>query len=319
MTTPVGILAGMTAAGKSALAMGLAQAHGEIEIINADSLNVYRGMNIGTAKPQASDLRAVPHHLIDVRDPGDDYNAGDFRRDALRAIEDIERRGRRALIVGGTGFYLEALIFGMWEDSGVVRDPEIRRQLEALTDEQLFERLRALDEPAATQISPGDRYRLIRSLELAAHSGLTPSQHRAAHPKIPDPRFRLWVIDRSTEELTTRIQERTREMLKQGFVEEVEILSQRYPAARALQSVGYHQVANYLRGRAPEGRKPPEEIEGLISEIELATRQLVKKQRTWFRGQVTRVPGARWINLPQDLPQLQREFESCYGPSPLSS
>lgn len=311
----IGILTGPTASGKTAIALELArraraQGRSPIEIINADSLNVYRGFDIGTAKPTREERAEIPHHLVDICEPDVRYDVGDFVRDARAAIDDIHARGARALLVGGTGFYLKALLFGLWESPP--SDPALRAQLEAQPNAELYQELFSRDEQAALRIGGNDRYRLIRAVEILRLSGRTPSELQSSMPRMPDPNFRLWTVDRDSEELEARITARTREMLKAGFIEETQSLRERHPHAPGLTSVGYAQIIDHLDGRVPEGRKIRAGLAGLQDEIELATRQLVKKQRTWCRSIVAQTSGARFV-LERDREALLRAAESVYS------
>lgn len=306
----IGILTGPTATGKSGLALTFAALYPEIEIINADSLLVYKGMNIGTAKPSRAELEQVPHHLIDVSNPDEAFTAGEFKRAAETAITEIQGRGKKPLIVGGTGFYLKSLLFGLW--NAPAADLEIRKKLEESTNVELSEKLGKIDSVAATRIGLKDRYRLIRALELYQLTGQTPTALQAAVPNEPDSRFRLWVIDRPLEVLYQRIELRTQMMLEEGLIEEYQKLDARFPKARSLQAIGYAQVRDYLAGIVPPGRKLRPGVEGLQDEITLATRQLVKQQRTWFRGLVSKVPESKWFLLEQDQAFLEEAVKSVY-------
>lgn len=281
----IGILSGPTASGKTQIAIEFAASHPQIEIINADSLQVYRGMDIGTAKPSPEEQAKIRHHLIDILDPNETFTAGEFYRQATAAIEDIHRRGKRALIAGGTGFYLKALLYGLWEAPPA--NPEIRAELDLREDSSLFQELSEKDPEAARKTGPHDRYRLIRALEIIRLSGRTPTELQASVPKDPDPRYALWVVDRPNADLHSRIALRTAKMLEEGLIEETQRIRSFFPGSRALSSVGYAQVIQHLEGMTPSGRKIRPGLEGLREEIELATRQLVKSQRTWFRGQKT--------------------------------
>ncbi len=308
------IITGPTASGKTSLALSLAtdpKYQNSIEIINADSLLIYREMNIGTAKPTQAELERVPHHLVDIRDPSEDFTAGDFVRLAHHAIQEIQSRGKRALIIGGTGFYLKALVKGIW--NAPPTDAALRERLEKEDNSTLFARLEISDPKTARRIGQNDRYRLIRSLEIIELSGTTPSaleeSHQSqatqsAHTEYP---VKLMIIDRS-EGLSERIKLRSRQMLEMGLIEEVNMLRSKYPKARSLSSVGYQQVCDYLDGTKPEGRKMKEGLPGLEEEIILATNQLVKKQRTFFKGQFK--DQAQWFYLDQDLEKLKQEFDN---------
>jgi tRNA dimethylallyltransferase len=304
----IGILTGVTAAGKTSIALELAAGRSGIEIVNADSLLVYRGLDIGTAKPTQGERAGIPHHLIDIRAPDEAFTAGDFARLANAAIDEIHARGNRALVVGGTGFYLKALLHGIWEGPGT--DPTLRERLALESNDALYARLEARDPKAALRIGRNDQYRLIRSLELIELGGKSPSELEAEEKREPDPRFRLWILDRETAELERRIALRTHQMLEAGLVEETRALLERFPSARPLGSVGYAQTIAFLKGEPPEGRKIRAGLEGLADEITLATRQLVKRQRTWFKGQH---PEGVFFQLDRDAGRLQDELKSVYG------
>jgi tRNA dimethylallyltransferase len=306
----IGILTGPTATGKSQIAFDFAMRKKGIELINADSLLVYRHLNIGTAKPPLSQLQEVPHHLIDILDPSENFTAGEFVRRAHSAIQEIISRGHQPLIVGGTGFYLKALLFGIWEAPAT--HPELRKKLEKESNASLHDQVQKIDPKAAQRIGPTDRYRLIRTLEIFQVSGQTPSQLESKMAPEADPRFTLWVIDRDSSELHQRIQKRTQLMLEEGLVEEFKMAQSQFPESRALQAIGYAQVAAYLKGQAPAGRKLKAGIEGLQEEIELATRQLVKSQRTWFNGFCKKAVNSKKMILAQDEALLREEMEKLY-------
>lgn len=313
------VLAGPTAAGKTALALELvrmARQQGiEIEIVNSDSMQVYRGMDIGTAKPTCEELAQVPHHLIDIRDPSEPYTAGEFVREVKEAIAEIESRGRRALLVGGTGFYLRALFWGIWD--GPPADAQIRARLDTMPPDALHSTLMSRDPKSAIRIGPADRYRLTRALELIELQGKSPTELEAEMNGTPDPRFELWVVDREANELEARMKVRSRQMLDEGLIEEVHRIRLAHPSARALGAVGYKEVCAYLDGLLPEGRKIAPGLQGLQSEIELATRQLIKKQRTWFKSLSARLgpKAARRFVLPGDE-GWRAEFARVYGAGP---
>ena len=280
------VLSGPTASGKTGLAIELAITHGDIEIINADSLLVYRGLDIGTAKPSHAERKGIPHHLIDILDPDQEFTAADFRAQALAAIAGIHARGKRAIVVGGTGFYLKALLFGIWDAPKA--DPALGTELEKLENQALWQELIARDPIAATRIGQNDRYRLIRGVEILLLSGKTPTELEQAQNRTPDPSLELRILDRQDSELEARIHARTSQMLKDGIIEEYQRVQARYGSVRPLSAVGYREVGRYLAGETPAGRKVKTGLPGLEDEINLATRQLVKSQRTFFKNLLSR-------------------------------
>ncbi len=300
------ILTGPTASGKTSLALKTATLIPSIEIINADSLIVYRGATIGTAKPSLEKRREIPHHLIDLCDPKDTYTAGDFYRDAHAALKDIESRKKRALIVGGTGFYLKALIHGLWDAPKT--DPNLRIELEKKSTPELFQELNQNFPKADQKIMPTDRYRIIRALEIAmlTKSALPELEKKLQAPA--DPRFFVAIIDRKDEDLQARVAQRTDQMLADGFVEEVKALLATTPDSKILSSVGYFQVANFLKGVTPTGRKMRPGLGGLKDEIILATKQLIKRQRTWFRSQTQ----GQSFTMDEDEEALLEKAKSIY-------
>ena len=278
---PVVCLLGPTATGKTEIAISLARRF-PFEIVSVDSALVYRGMDVGTAKPDAETLRRTPHRLIDIREPEDSYSAGDFVRDATAAIAEIEAAGRIALLAGGTMLYFRALIEGMADLPPA--SAEIRRSI----DEQaarvgwpaMHGRLREIDPVAAARIEPQDRQRIQRALEVYAASGrpLTELQ-RSREAASPVNRFvtvGLNVTER--RELHARIERRLEQMLLHGFVEEVRTLKARPGLGRdspAMRAVGYRQYWSYLAGDYG--------ADEAFRRALFATRQLAKRQVTWLR------------------------------------
>lgn len=320
---PVAILTGTTASGKTGISLDFASRFvrdggAELEVVNADSLLVFRGFDIGTAKPTLEERRGVPHHLIDIRDANEDFTAGDFVREVAAALDDIHSRGKRAMIVGGTGFYLKALLFGLWDAPKA--PPELRAKLHERTNRELYDRLMAVDEESALRITLNDRYRLIRAVETLETTGRTPSELEAeAAARGPVPGLSLFITDRESEELRRRIEKRTRQMLgsrlNEGLVEEVRSLLAKYPGARPFESVGYAETVAFLEGRKPEGRKIADGMAGLESEIVLSTTQLAKRQRTFFKGQfkLERLRSVvSFYQLPQDEAALFEALERMY-------
>ncbi len=299
------ILTGPTAVGKSSLAIELAEKL-SLEIINADSVCFYQEFNVGSAKPNADDLSRVPHHLINIAHPLQNYHAGQFLRDFNRVLDEIHQRGKRALIVGGSGFYLKSLRLGLWEAPET--SPEFRAEVEGLETSILFQELLLADPAHAQKVGPADRYRIIRALEIFRLSGKKPSELQSSMSDAPNPQFQLWVVDRDKEALAARMRTRIQEMIRGGLIEETQALLQKYPESKTLRAVGYEQVLQYLAGTKPEGRKLKPGIEGLIDEIELSHRQLAKHQRTWFRNLK---PDQSFI-LDQDRDELAEKMMKLY-------
>ena len=274
-------LLGPTASGKSRLAMQLANTH-PVEIISIDSAQVYRGMDIGTAKPSAEERRAVPHHLIDLLDPTVAYSAGRFREDALRAVSGIHSRNKIPLLVGGTMLYYRALAEGM--DELPPADPEIRAQIDAEAAKQgwpaLHAELAKVDSRTAARLKPGDAQRIQRALEVHRLTGKPISEFQN-QPKAELP-FELRafsIVPEDRSQLHARIAERFDAMLGTGLVEELAALRKHFKLHAALPSmrcVGYRQAWEFLEGRssAKELRET-----GIA-----ATRQLAKRQFTWLRS-----------------------------------
>jgi tRNA dimethylallyltransferase len=285
---PLLIVLGPTATGKSALGLRLAEELGG-EIVNADALQVYRGLDVGTAKPTPEERRRVRHHLIDVLDPDRPWSAGEFVRGARAAIAEIEGRGRRPVVVGGSGLYLRALTEGI--SPMPPGDPEVRAELRRrLTGdgrEALAAELARVDPETAARLAPGDTQRLLRALEVEAVSGRPLSAWIASQPfgteKVPA--FKLGLtLPRAI--LYDRIQNRAAEMVERGWVEEVEgLLARGYTRDdAAFQAIGYRQLAAHLAGERSLGNA--------LEEIVRETRRFAKRQLTWFR----RDRGIDWID-----------------------
>lgn len=282
---------GPTASGKSQLALALAERIGG-EIVNADALQVYRGFDIGTAKPSVPERQRVPHHLIDILEPSQRFSAGDFSRLARAAIEDIQGRERAAIVVGGSGLYLRALFEGLAEVPP--GHPEIRAELcERLEREglaALYRELGEVDPRTATRVMPGDTQRILRALEVKRVSGVSLSDWIAQQP-FGDQRLEVLRIGLTLDRaiLYHRIEVRIAQMVEDGWVTEVEMLLSRglSPALPAFQAIGYRQIVGHLLGRLT--------LQGAIEETIRATRRYAKRQITWFH----REPNVEWIPSPE--------------------
>ncbi len=284
---PVIFLMGPTASGKTDLAIGLRR-HLPVELISVDSALVYRGLDIGSAKPSAEEQALAPHRLIDIRDPSEPYSAADFCSDARREIADIVAAGRIPLLVGGTMLYFKALLEGLADMPAA--DPAVRAQIEALAAAQgwaeVHKQLAAVDPETAAAIHPNHSQRLSRALEVYLSSGKTMTQLRSEQALTQggaltdDYRvIQLAIAPRERKLLHGRIEKRFRAMLDQGLIEEVEQLFARddlHVDLPAIRAVGYRQVWQYLAGDYSR--------EQMIEKGVVATRQLAKRQLTWLRG-----------------------------------
>lgn len=297
---PAIFLMGPTAAGKTDLALELARVL-PCDLISVDSALIYRGMDIGTAKPERAVLDEFPHALIDIRDPSESYSAAEFRADALAAMAESAARGRIPLLVGGTMLYYKALLEGLADMPSA--DPAIRAELEARALAEgwdvLHRELAAVDPESAARIHRNDPQRLTRALEVYRVSGLSMTEHRrrqaAGNPEtgtsgggqLPYTVAQLAIAPAQRQILHDRIAQRFRAMLEQGFVEEVEALRSRsdlHAGLPSIRAVGYRQVWEYLDGELSR--------EQMVERGVIATRQLAKRQFTWLRGW----DGLHWLD-----------------------
>ena len=290
-------IAGPTASGKTALAVELAkELHGEV--VSCDSMQVYRRMNIGTAKPTPEEMRGIPHHMLDVAEPWEDFSVSRYCELATPIVEDILSRGKTAIIAGGTGLYMDSLIrgnaFAPFPSTGV------RERLEAQADaegmEAMLAWLRSLDPDSAARLHLSDRKRILRALEVYLETGETITAHNRRTQALP-PRFRpLWLgldfADRG--ELYRRIDLRVDEMLRQGLLEEIrELISSGIPPkCTAMQAIGYKEFVEALQGNLP--------LEQAVEEVKKSSRHYAKRQLTWFR----RNKALHWLTRGPDSPEI---------------
>jgi tRNA dimethylallyltransferase len=298
----IGFIVGPTAAGKSSLAIQLAEQLGA-EIVNADSRQVYRGMDIGTAKPRAEELRRVPHHLIDIRDPDRPLNVAEFMLLARDAIAEITRRGRRVLVVGGSGLYLRAIRAGIF--AAPPASPEIRAYLIALAADRgvvhLFVRLQAVDPDSAARIKPNDVKRVVRALEVYEQTGVPISRFRERHQFSEQPFETLTVgLTVSRAELYTTIERRFDNMIELGLVAEVQELLAR-GCELVLSTVGYREIARFVRGELS--------LAEAVARAKRASRLLAKRQLTWFRADSEIV----WLNAADSANEALPLFEDFFS------
>ncbi len=304
-------LTGPTAAGKTGVGLELAELVGA-EIISLDSMAIYRGMNIGTAKPTAEQRSRVPHHLLDLLDPTDEFSLSQYVEAAHAKIAEIRGRGREPLFVGGTPLYLKAMLRGIFQ--GPPADWEFRREVEAEIErvglEPLRERLAQVDPLSAAKLHPHDKRRIIRALEVYRLTG-QPISHRQTQfdEDHPAESCKVFVLDWPRSQLHQRINVRVDRMFANGFVDEVRGLLQVFGqlSRTASQAVGYREVIAHLRGE----RDLPETIE----QVKVRTRQFARRQETWFRslGECRRVPQQEGV-APAEIARQILNLQSA-GPA----
>ena len=274
------VIAGPTASGKSSLSVNLASATGG-EIVNADSMQVYRGMDIGTAKPTREERKGIPHHLLDIVEPDEEFNAAIYRSTALEAIDDIIRRDRTCLITGGTGLYIKALLGGLVHcppvDEGL--RASLREELSQYGPEGLYKRLMNLDPDSAKKIHPNDGIRITRALEIISLTDTLPSDLNRGHGFGENALHVLKIyLEVDREELYKRIDERTEAMVESGLVEETrDLLEKGYsPDLKSMNAIGYRHMVNFLKGKWS--------FEEACRLLKRDTRRYAKRQMTWFRA-----------------------------------
>ncbi len=274
------VLAGPTASGKTSLAVDLALEFGG-EIVNADSMQVYRGMDIGTAKARQEEQRGVPHHLLSVADPDEPVNAATFRAMAMTAVQEIHGREKACFVVGGTGLYIKGLVGGLFKCPP--SDPALRQSLMEEASRSgvlsLYQRLERMDPAGAASIHPNDLVRVTRAIEIAALTGRRPSEIRDAHGFVDENLEALKLcLHRPRAELYERIDARCDLMVEEGLLKETAALLERgYPPhLKSLQAIGYRHMAKVLRGEWS--------LVQATQALKRDTRRYAKRQMTWFRG-----------------------------------
>ena len=292
------LILGVTASGKGKLAFELAKQIGA-EIISIDSMKVYRRMDIGTAKPPQEARRIVSYHLIDIVEPDESFSAGMFLKAANASIEEIKGRNKSIVAVGGTAFYIKALLYGLFEGPG--SDSSIRSQLKQQAAqfglEKLHEQLRQIDPVSADRIHPNDEKRIIRALEVYQLTGSPISGFQQQWGKEPAPVSQNWKIiglqsDKTLE--NQRINSRVKKIIDSGLIDEVKaLLSEEKPLSKQARcAIGYAEIIDYLEGKIG--------LDDAIEQIKINTRRLAKHQRTWFK----RFKNVHWLEIkPDELPE----------------
>ena len=282
-------LVGPTASGKSSLAMALARSRSDIELVTVDSMQVYRGMDIGTAKPSAAEQSEIVHHLLDVCDPDDDYTVARFQRDCFAVLADIEERGKRAVLVGGTGLYLQAIT----DDLEIpARFPEVRAELELEPDTAvLFARLEGLDPLAASRMEPTNRRRVVRALEVTVGSGRPFSSFGPGLEEYPPAPFPVVGLAMERDVLDQRIAQRYEQQMADGFLAEVQTLVD-LPAGlgrTARQALGYAELLDHIENGTP--------LDDALVTAVTRTRRFARRQQRWFG----RDPRINWIETDGEV------------------
>ena len=282
-------LSGPTASGKTKLGVMLAKQY-DGEVVSCDSMQLYRGMVIGTAAPTEAEMEGVPHHMVGVAEPGESWSVARFVSEADRCVQDIISRGKRPILVGGTGLYMDALLrgnaFAAGESGGEIRTA-LTKRLENEGIEPLYRELQGIDPDAAARLSLHDHKRILRSLEVYCESGSTITAHNAKTQKLP-PKYeavRLALAFENREDMKRLIDERVDRMAENGLMDEVTALYHKGISADATawQAIGYKELRAVYEGRATEAEA--------LDEIRLRSRQYAKRQLTWLR----RTEGLRWI------------------------
>lgn len=304
------IIAGPTGSGKTDFSLMLAKEIGG-EIISADSMQIYRGMDVGTAKPSKEILAQIPHHLIDTHHISEPFNVVDFYYEARHCIQQILAREAVPIVVGGSGFYLHSLIYG--PPSGPPSVPELRKALEDQIEnegsEAMFDKLKQLDLEYAKTITKNDKQKIVRALEIISLTGKKVSQlHWKSRRNPLNYNFRGWFLYRPKEKLYQRIEERCDEMLAKGFLEEVKTLEKEglRENSSAARAIGYRQALDYL-----ETPQTEEDYKRFVHEFKQASRNYAKRQITWFRKK----PLFNWLDIDLHDPEIavemvRRDYES---------
>lgn len=301
MAPKVICVVGPTATGKTKLGVLLAKAL-DGEVVSVDSMQIYRGMTVGTAAPTAEEMEGVPHHMIAVADPSEQWSAARYAEEAAPVADDILRRGKRPILVGGTGLWLDALVkghgFASGHTGGAVR-AELMREFDAAGIEPLLAELRQVDPVSAEKLHPADTKRILRALEVYRETGKTISAHNAETKKIP-PRYDAVYIGlqfQNREDMRRLIDLRVDKMVEEGLLDEVRrLLQSGLPrGSTALQAIGYKEFLGVLEGSCTE--------EDAIAEVKLRSRQYAKRQLTWLRH----IPNVHWIYWGET-----RDFERAF-------
>lgn len=293
------VICGPTASGKTALSIELAKKING-EIISSDSMQIYKNMDIGTAKPSKEEMQGIKHYLLDFVDPDQRYSVAEFKKDAENAIEKILKKGKTPIVVGGTGLYVDSLIYGI-EYQDIQLDEKYRQELENRAKEEglqtLYEEAKKIDPQAIKKISVNDQKRILRILEIYKATGKNKTEQEVESRKNGVKYdYKVFAINMEREILYERINRRVDIMIEQGLIQEVEELLKKYKEfPTAMQGLGYKEVAQYLQGEMTK--------EEMIEKLKMETRRYAKRQITWFKKNKQTI----WIG-PKDLPKILAEI-----------
>ncbi|MBR3003208.1 MAG: tRNA (adenosine(37)-N6)-dimethylallyltransferase MiaA [Clostridia bacterium] len=286
------VICGPTASGKTALSIELAkQINGEI--VSSDSMQIYKDMTIGTAKPTPEEMGEIKHHLIDFVSPDERYSVANYKKDAKKAIKQIIEKGKTPIVVGGTGLYVDSLIYEI-EYQNIELDEQYREKLEQIAKteglQKLYEKAKQIDPEAISKISENDQKRIIRILEIYHATGKNKTEQELESRKKPEYDYKVFAINWERGKLYERINKRVDIMLEQGLIQEVEYIKNKYKKfPTAMQGLGYKEVVDYLEGKYSK--------EEMVEKIKLETRHYAKRQLTWFRKNKQTI----WINGEDEI------------------
>ena len=287
------VICGPTASGKTALSIELAKKING-EIVSCDSMQIYKDMNIGTAKPTPEEMQGIKHYLIGYVSPEERYSVSDYKSDAKKAIKEIIQKGKMPIVVGGTGLYLDSLIYEI-EYQDIKLDEEYRKKLEEEVEEKgletLYERAKQIDAKAMEKISPNDKKRILRVLEIYHTTGKTKTEQEIeSRKKEVEYDYKVYALDWDRQKLYDRINKRVDIMVEKGLIEEVKQILKKYDTfPTAMQGLGYKEVVEYIEGKVTK--------EEMIEKIKMETRRYAKRQLTWFRKNKQTI----WLNAEDTI------------------
>lgn len=286
------VIGGPTASGKTALSIELAKTING-EIVSADSMQIYKEMDIGTAKPDEEEKQNIKHYMLDIIQPNQRYSVADYKRDAKQAIREIVQKGKTPIVIGGTGLYIDSLIYEI-EYPEIEIDLSYRKHLEELVEKQgllsLYEKAKQIDEKAMEKISKNDKKRILRVLEIYHQTGKTKTELDEQSKKEPEFDYKMFAINMDRELLYSRINKRVDIMLEKGLIQEVQEIYNKYKEfPTAMQALGYKEVVEYLEQKITKDE--------MIEKIKMESRRYAKRQLTWFRKNKKTI----WLNGEEKL------------------